>query len=458
MILTRETEYIHDSRLDTDLYQFLMLNFIFHTFIKEGDLQGQMPEVTYELTHRVNKKGEKLPLAKHIPEAELRKQLDHVQQLNFRPDEIEYLGSLPGSDNRPFFKLEFLQWLSNLKMSPYTLETVGDDYKLQFKGPWAESLLWETFGMNTITELLTENLLADPETVLKAEAEGQKNLLENLKKIAENAYLYVLEFGTRRRASRNWQAHVLKEFIGVMATADNPRPVKTSNVQFARLFNLESSGTQAHQIYIDMAAVLAKLDDAMGLLLSQQEVVKRWWDLYGFDFSIWLPDTYTTEAFLALLEPEIAKKSKGFRQDSGDPDAFAVKIETYLREDCGLTPEEIKKKVIVFSDGLTVDKAIAIWERWHDTFTIAFGIGTSLTNDLGEWGSTESIVIKPAEVKCADGRVVPVIKLSDEPAKITGQTGAKERFIQLVQQTIAFATKRKADQASHKQLPTTSSN
>lgn len=442
MILNRETEFIHDSLLDTDFYQFLMLNFIFHTFVKEGDLQGQMPEVTYELTHRVNKKGEKLPLAKHIPEADIRKQLDHIEQLRFQPDEIDYLASMVNSQNQPIFTPEFLQWLSELTPSSYTLETVEDDYKLQFKGPWANSLLWEPYGMNTLTELLTDSLLAEPHTAVKAEATAKQKLVAKLQKIAQHAQLLVLEFGTRRRASRQWQKHNVEQFIEVMSTSENPRPVKTSNVQIARELNIESSGTQAHQLYIVMAAILAQLDDESGRLLSQQEVVKRWWDLYGFDFSIWLPDTYTTDAFLAELDPEIAKKSKGFRQDSGDPDAFAVKIERYLREVCGLTPEEIKKKVIVFSDGLTVDKAIAIWERWHDTFTIAFGIGTSLTNDLGEWGSTESIVIKPAEVECADGRAVPVIKLSDEPAKVTGAQSVKERFIRLVRQTIDYSIRR----------------
>ena len=71
---------------------------------------------------------------------------------------------------------------------------------------------------------------------------------------------------------------------------------------------------------------------------------------------------------------------------------------------------DARAKTMVFSDGLTVPKALAL----HDTFIgrtkPVFGIGTNLTCDVGV--SPINIVIKM--VSC-NGQ--PVAKLSDSPGK-----------------------------------------
>ena len=67
-------------------------------------------------------------------------------------------------------------------------------------------------------------------------------------------------------------------------------------------------------------------------------------------------------------------------------------------------------KRLVFSDGLTVDKAIAIYRALGDHTQLGFGIGTHLSNDVGL--QTLNIVMK---LTSANGQ--PVAKLSDSPGK-----------------------------------------
>ena len=67
-------------------------------------------------------------------------------------------------------------------------------------------------------------------------------------------------------------------------------------------------------------------------------------------------------------------------------------------------------KTIVFSDGLTFEKALALWKLYKNKIGVAFGIGTHITNDFGF--KAPQIVLKMT--KC-NGQ--PVAKISDSPAK-----------------------------------------
>jgi nicotinate phosphoribosyltransferase len=69
-----------------------------------------------------------------------------------------------------------------------------------------------------------------------------------------------------------------------------------------------------------------------------------------------------------------------------------------------------KTKMAVFSDGLTVPKAMKIAEKYNGKIKISFGIGTNLTNDLGP--KALQIVIKMTQ---CNG--FPIAKISDSPGK-----------------------------------------
>ncbi|MCY0699176.1 nicotinate phosphoribosyltransferase, partial [Klebsiella pneumoniae] len=67
-------------------------------------------------------------------------------------------------------------------------------------------------------------------------------------------------------------------------------------------------------------------------------------------------------------------------------------------------------KRLVFSDGLDLDTALALYQRFADRIQLGFGIGTRLTNDMGL--ETINIVMKLTH---ANGQ--PVAKISDSPGK-----------------------------------------
>jgi len=67
-------------------------------------------------------------------------------------------------------------------------------------------------------------------------------------------------------------------------------------------------------------------------------------------------------------------------------------------------------KTAVFSDGLTIPKAIDIYKNFKDKIKMSFGIGTNLTNDVGL--TPLQIVIKVVECNGS-----PVAKISDDEGK-----------------------------------------
>lgn len=94
------------------------------------------------------------------------------------------------------------------------------------------------------------------------------------------------------------------------------------------------------------------------------------------------------------------------RHDSGDPFEWGERVIAHL-EAHRVDP---RTKVLVFSDGLNIDKVMRLYQHFHTRCRLAFGVGTSLTNDLGP--TPLQIVIKM--VRC-NGQ--PVAKLSDSPGK-----------------------------------------
>ena len=102
-----------------------------------------------------------------------------------------------------------------------------------------------------------------------------------------------------------------------------------------------------------------------------------------------------------------AKLFDGLRHDSGDPVQWGEKALAHyarLRIDA-------HTKRLVFSDGLDLTRATALYRHFADRTQLGFGIGTDITNDVGQ--TTIGIVMKLT--RC-NGQ--PVAKLSDSPGKL----------------------------------------
>jgi nicotinate phosphoribosyltransferase len=151
-----------------------------------------------------------------------------------------------------------------------------------------------------------------------------------------------------------------------------------------------------------------------GLRRANRCALERWSDTYDGNLGIALTDTFGSAAFFEDFDGKLARLYDGVRHDSGDPFEFGDKvIDHYVR--LGIKPTS---RTIIFSDGLDVELAIRIHQYFAGKIQISFGIGTHFTNDF-EGSSALSIVIKLWSISG-----VPVVKISDQPAKIQGDSDA----------------------------------
>jgi nicotinate phosphoribosyltransferase len=184
--------------------------------------------------------------------------------------------------------------------------------------------------------------------------------------------------------------------------------IGTSNVHFARQFNITPIGTLAHEWFMFHAAL-------HGYQAANTSGQDAWVKVFHGDLGIALTDTYTTPVFLSTFDTFYAKLFDGVRQDSGDPFAFTdTLIDHYQRHHI-----DPSSKTIVFSDGLDVEKAVKVHQYCRGRIRDSFGIGTSLTNDVGV--TPLNMVIKLGKCRVAPDRPWrDTVKLSDEKSKHTG--------------------------------------
>jgi nicotinate phosphoribosyltransferase len=168
-----------------------------------------------------------------------------------------------------------------------------------------------------------------------------------------------------------------------------------------------------------------------GYKMANYISMEDWINVYDGDLGTVLTDTYTTDIFLRNFSKKHAALFTSLRHDSGDPFIFTDKvIKRYeeLRVNPGM-------KYLVFSDSLNVEKAIRIKDYCGDRIGATFGIGTNLTNDVGNNIRGMNIVMKLFRCKMTASEVwQECVKLSDVEGKHTGSS----KEIHLVQETLGL--------------------
>lgn len=388
-----EKNRIINSLLDIDYYKLSMAQLAF--------LRFREAQSVFAFKNRTKS----VRIADCVDEKELRAEMDHVRKIKgITDEEADYLKSLK------IFGQDFIDFLKNLTLPEYSVENDAGDFIIQFKGKWPEATLWETICLSILSELYNRSLLSgmtekEKEAVFK---EGDRRLGEKIKILKRHPEAIIIEFGTRRRFSRDWQDRVLGRLVEEIPG----QLFGTSNVLLAMKYGLPPVGTFAHEMDMMYSGIFH--EDIKG---SHNKVLRHWWDRYGFDLSIALTDTYGSDFFFKDMTKEQAKKWKGLRHDSGDPIEFGEKAIKFYEEH-GIDPKE---KLLVFSDGLDIDKIIAITEHFKGRIKFVFGWGTNLTNDLGL--KPLSLVVKVVE---ANGH--GTVKLSDNLAKAIGKPEDIEKF------------------------------
>ncbi len=394
------------SLIDTDFYKLLMCQSVFRN---KPDTQ-----VTFSLINRTKS----IRLAEIIDEGELREQLDHIRSLRLTRGESTWLRGNTFYGKRQMFRPDFMEWFENLQLPPYHLEKRDGQYELTFEGNWPEVMLWEIPALAVLMELRGRAVLHDMKRfeLQVLYARGMTKLWEKVEALRQIDGLRLADFGTRRRHSFLWQdwcVRALQEGLG-------EKFVGTSNCLIAKNRDLEAIGTNAHELPMVYAA-LAETDAE--LAQAPYQVLADWHEEHSGNLRIILPDTYGTDGFLKRA-PDWLAGWTGIRIDSGDPAAGAETAINWWKD----RGEDPTKKLVIFSDGLDVDKIAELQAQFAGRVRISFGWGTLLTNDFR--GLTEGDALAPFSLVCkavsANGR--PTVKLSDNPEKAMGPQDQIDRY------------------------------
>nr|WP_242533789.1 nicotinate phosphoribosyltransferase [Salipiger bermudensis] len=392
--------------IDTDFYKLLMCQSVFHN---RPDVQ-----VTFSLINR----SHHVPLAKLIDEGELREQLDHIRSLSLTRGESTWLRGNTFYGKRQMFRPDFMEWFENLRLPPYFLERVGDQYELTFEGSWPEVMLWEIPALAVLMELRSRAVLDDMKKfelqVLYARATAK--LWEKIERLRDQPGLKIADFGTRRRHSFLWQDWCVQ----AMSEGLGDRFTGTSNCLIAKNRDLEAIGTNAHELPMVYAALA---EDDAALARAPYDVLADWHEEHEGNLRIILPDTYGTEGFLERA-PDWLAGWTGIRIDSGDPERGAETAIDWWKT----RGEDPTQKLVIFSDGLDEEKILELSRKFAGRVRVSFGWGTLLTNDFR--GLTPDDRLAPFSLVCkavsANGR--STVKLSDNPNKAMGPESEIARY------------------------------
>jgi len=394
------------SLLDTDFYKLLMCQSVFRN---KPDTN-----VTFSLINRTTS----VPLAELVDEGELREQLDHVRSLSLARGESTWLRGNTFYGKRQMFRPDFMEWFEGLRLPAYHLEKRDGQYELTFEGKWPEVMMWEIPALAVLMELRSRAVLGDMGRfelqVLYARA--MTKLWEKVETLRAVPDLRLADFGTRRRHSFLWQDWCVQAMIEGLGE----KFVGTSNCLIAMRQDIEAIGTNAHElpmVYSALAETDAELRDA------PYKVLADWHEEHDGNLRVILPDTYGTQGFLDNA-PDWLAGWTGIRIDSGDP-ATGAEIAINWWKGRG---EDPRQKLVIFSDGLDVDKIVALQKQFAGRVRVSFGWGTLLTNDFRRLVPNDALA--PFSLVCkaisANGR--PTVKLSDNPNKAMGPADQIERY------------------------------
>ena len=385
---------------DNDLYTFSCQYYILHTYPRA--------QVRYSFFDRNNTK-----YPKGFAEL-LQEQINGMKNVIITEEEIDFM-------KRKIYFLPnwYYSFLRGYRFNPkevHIFQDLDGYLSIMIEGPWYSTIMGEMPILSTISELM-HIINGDIEKV-DYKAEHKKAYEKGINAFTNGIVLS--DMGTRRRFSFQNQCTVLSALKNAYYECNKDgscsgKFVGTSNVWFAKEFDLMPIGTMSHQICSFEECV-------SGVFECNQQVMRKWRDTYSGSLGIFLPDCFGSKVFLSNLSLDMAKLFDGIRIDSGDEKEETEKmIEKY--NSLGIDPST---KSIVYSNALTIDKAIDIHKWLNGNMKDSYGIGTHLMADVtnietGQNFPYSNIVIKLTGMKITESREWhDCIKLSNDKGKILG--------------------------------------
>lgn len=366
---------IIQSLLDTDLYKFTMQQVVLH----------QHPGAEVEYAFRCRTPG--IDLASMADE--IRDEIESLGRLSFQEDEIDYMAG-----RLPFLKRDYLDFLRIFRLNPgFVKVTPNSDRSIDIRttGPWLHTILFEMPVLSIVSEVYYRN--AHRNLSLGGGIPSVDRNMETLK----SGGVKFADFGTRRRFSFAWHQAALERVISTYPE----HLAGTSNVYFAKKFGITPIGTMAHEYLQAYQALGPRLID------FQKAAFEGWVKEYRGELGIALTDVVGDAACRRDFDRYFCLLFDGVRHDSGDPVEWG---ENWIRhyEKNRVDP---KTKSLIFSDGLTFDKAVSLHQHFNGRVrSVHPCIGTNFTNDVG----IKPINIVMKMVRC-NGQ--PVAKLADVSGK-----------------------------------------
>jgi nicotinate phosphoribosyltransferase len=382
------------SLLDNDFYKFTMQQCVLKLFPRA--------QARYRFINR----------GKHsFPQgfaAALRASVDAMRGLKLTVEEKHWLAAAC-----PYLDPVYLDFLQGYCYDPNEVRIVqeGDRVEVSVEGHWYRTILWEV----PLLCLISENYYAlngaqrETDDVV---TEKTRSKIESYGKLGAT----IAEFGTRRRHS-----YAVQDLVVAALKKYGTTFVGSSNVHLAMKHGVKPIGTHAHEWFMYHAA-------QYGYKMANTMALEHWVDVYRGELGIALSDTFTTDEFYEVFDRKFARLFDGVRHDSGDPLRFADKTIRHY-EALGIDP---RSKTITFSDALNEEKVARIAQHCRGHIGASFGIGTNFSNDVGL--KPMNIVIKMTEALPAGYSWTPVVKLSDEPGKHSGD----ERQIALAKEVLGI--------------------
>lgn len=327
---------------------------------------------------------------------QLREQINSLGELSLTESEEYFLRKIP------FLRPTFVDFLKGFKFDPsqVRIKQIGENLDIEIEGPWYSSIRWEV----PLMAIICEQYFSQPQYLRMRDRFTDKAITKALAIEALKAKFS--EFGTRRRFS-----HRVQEFVIMILKKHSPNSlIGTSNLYFAKMFDMNPIGTQAHEWYMAHAAMY-------GYLMANHMGMQKWVEVYQGDLGIALTDTFTTDIFLKSFDKFYSRLFDGVRHDSDDPFVFTDKVCNHYKN-LKIDPTT---KLAVFSDGISSIKMISdLTEYCNNKIRCGFGIGTWLTNDVDDIKPL-NIVVKMNKFKInKNSEWRPTVKLSDAVGKNTG--------------------------------------
>jgi nicotinate phosphoribosyltransferase len=286
--------------------------------------------------------------------AGLEQALDFLEDLQFQPEEVEYLRRHPVFSNisSAFFDhLKELRFTGEVWAMPEGTPVFAEEPMLRVTAPLIEAQIVETFLLSTLT---FQTMIASKAARVAAAAQGKG----------------VVEFGTRR--AHGPEAGVLAGRAAFIGGCNG-----TSNVEAGERFGIPTFGTQAHSFVM-----------AFG---DEEESFREFLKLFP-EHGVLLVDTYDTLAAIDKIV-RCGLHPASVRLDSGDLVELSREVRRRL-DNGGLTGTKI------FASG-DLDEFVIANLLARGAQIDAFGVGTALATSKD--APTLSGVYKLVDVETGDG-------------------------------------------------------